>query len=430
MTITVPLKRTRRPAEATATGAFGRDGWARFALMLLARSYLTMMASLAIIALLPVLLGWRPMVILSGSMEPTISTGDVVLLSDLPTGEAYGDGMVVAFDAMDVDDEPIVKMHRIVETVEGGFETRGDANEDRDSGIRAEDELHGAGRLLVPFIGLPVYWMGRDLLALSAWVLGTLVAVGLALPTPGRSRRSEQVAIAALAVGAMVAGFASPSAHAYAAFTVRTTTSASWGTAALPTIAIGRTEPFSLLAATSVSDGVLTFTDVAGNVGTTPGTTISNFSILDGYGSLERNTGAARSAMTDARTLATALEARPATPRTGLLTGRVTPGVYSWGALNASGTITLDAGRDPSARFVFIASSLSVANSTNVVLTNGATAKNVYWRIRGGATLNTSTVRGTVLADGSITASTATVAGRLVSFTGSISANRFLISSP
>lgn len=428
MTITVPPKRARRPLAAAS--AFGRDGWVRFALTLLARGYLTVMATLAIIALIPVLLGWRPMVILSGSMEPTISVGDVVHLSDLPDGETYGDGMVVAFDAVDVDDEPIIKMHRIVETGEDGYVTRGDANEDRDSGVRTDEELHGAGRLLVPFIGLPAYWMGRDLLALAAWILGTLVAVGLAIPSPSRSRRSEQVAIAVLAVAAIAAGFASPSAHAYAAFTVRTNTTASWATASLPAITIGRADSFALLGATSVSDGLFTFTDIAGNVGTTPGTTISNFSVLDNYGSLERNTSAARSAMVDARALATALEARTAAPRTGTLSGRVTPGVYSWSTLNASGTITLDAGRDPSARFVFIANSLAVANNTNVVLTNGATSANVFWRIRGGVSLNTSTVRGTVLADGSITANTATVVGRLVSFNGAISANRYIISRP
>lgn len=79
---------------------------------------------------------------------------------------------------------------------------------------------------------------------------------------------------------------------------------------------------------------------------------------------------------------------------------------------------------------MFIANSLSVANNTTVVLANGATAANVYWRIRGGANLNTSSLRGTVLADGSITAASTTVVGRLVSFNGSISANRYTISRP
>lgn len=436
MTATIPPETPGTAEEHTAprqsAGAFGKDGWVRFSLMLLSRGYLTVMATLAVIALLPALLGWRPMIVLSGSMEPTISVGDIVALSDVPADQSYGDGMVVAFDSVTVGDEPIIKMHRIVQTTDEGFVTQGDANEDRDSGIRTENDMHGAGRLLIPYIGLPVYWMGRDALALTAWILGTLVAVALAVPSPSRSRRAEQVAIAAMAVAAITIGFASPSAHAYAAFSARTTTAATWGTATLPTIAIGRADTFSLLAATSVSDGLFTFTDVAGSVGTTPGTTISNFSFLDSYGSLERNTNAARAAMTDARVLAAALEARTATPRTGTLTGHSTPGVYSWAALNASGTITLDAGGDPSARFVFIANSLSVANNTNVVLANGATSANVYWRIRGGggATLNTSTLRGTVIADGSITASTATVTGRLISLNGSISANRYTIGRP
>ncbi|MDN3311135.1 signal peptidase I [Microbacterium oryzae] len=435
MATTVPAQNIgsaaeERTAPRRLAGVLGRDGWPRFALMLVSRGYLLVMATLIVVAVLPLLLGWRPMVILSGSMEPTVSPGDVVLVSDVPEGETYGEGMVIAFDTVSVEDQPVVKVHRITEVRDDGFVTQGDANADRDSGVRIEADVRGAGRLLVPFIGSPVYWMGHDLPALAAWLLATLVAVGLAVPPSPGPRRPGQATVAVLALAAVAAGSASPSVHAYAAFSTRTGTAASWHAAALPAIAPGRLAPFSLLAANSVTDGWLTFTQIAGDIGTTPGTNVTNVSFPDSHGAIEKNTAAARNAMTDARTLATSLEARPAAPRANSLTGRVTPGTYSAGALSASGTITLDAGGDSSARFVFIGSSLTVANNTNVVLANGASAANVYWRIRGGATLNTSTLRGTVLADGSITANTATLTGRLVSFNGSISASRYLITAP
>lgn len=434
MTITIPREpaggRTEVDPPAPAAGAFGNDGWIRFGLMLLSRAYLAVVAALAAITLLPTLLGWQPMIILSGSMEPTISPGDVVLVADIPEGESYRDGMVVAFESAGVGDASVIKVHRIVETREDGFVTRGDANRDPDSGIRIETDIRGAGRILVPYIGLPAFWLSQDMLALVGWILGTLVTVGLAVAPSMRSTRTERVVIGALSVAAIGAWSASPITHAHAAFTMQTSTSASWSVATSSFPTIGRAGPFSLLAATSVSDGVNTSSDVAGSIGTTPGTTISHFTAADRHGSLERDTPAARDAMTDARALATALEARPAAPRSGNLSGRVAPGVYSWKALHTSSTITLDAAGDPRAQFVFIADSLAMANNTNVVLANGATATNVFWRVHGAADLRTSTLRGTVIADGSITANAATVVGRLVSLNGSISATRYQISNP
>jgi len=56
------------------------------------------------------------------------------------------------------------------------------------------------------------------------------------------------------------------------------------------------------------------------------------------------------------------------------------PGVYSSGTFGLNNTLTLDAGGDANAMFVFqSADTLITASGSHVNLINGATACNVFW---------------------------------------------------
>ena len=82
-----------------------------------------------------------------------------------------------------------------------------------------------------------------------------------------------------------------------------------------------------------------------------------------------------------------------------------TPGLYSTAAaITNTGTITLDAAGDPSARFVFkIGAALSAAAATKVVLANGALANNVYWQAVGAVALGANVKWvGTILGAGAV----------------------------
>ena len=96
------------------------------------------------------------------------------------------------------------------------------------------------------------------------------------------------------------------------------------------------------------------------------------------------------------------------------------PGIYyavAGGGANyqiTGGDLTLDAGGNPNAVWVFQVAdgtgTLTV-NGRAVLLTGGAQAKNVYWYVPGGATINTSSAMvGTMIADATITFGTAGVA--------------------
>ena len=102
------------------------------------------------------------------------------------------------------------------------------------------------------------------------------------------------------------------------------------------------------------------------------------------------------------------------------------PGVYtsdSTMSLAVGGTLTLDAEGDANAVWIFqIGSSLTVNNSAQVLLINGAQAKNVFWAAFASSTLGSDvSFQGTILAGASNSMGTdSTVVGRLLCTTGEI----------
>src|SRR5690606_15671141 len=67
------------PGKEHAVSDAPPNRWVRHAVALCARSVLATVAGLLVWTVLPMALGWQPAVVLSGSMEPAIRTGDVVL---------------------------------------------------------------------------------------------------------------------------------------------------------------------------------------------------------------------------------------------------------------------------------------------------------------------------------------------------------------
>jgi len=98
-------------------------------------------------------------VVLSGSMEPTMSPGDVIVVEDVdPEDVERGDVITYRRNG---EDRPTT--HRVVEVQQEGdtvaYRTAGDANEDPDSGLVRPAELEGrlasvAGvPLVIPYVG-------------------------------------------------------------------------------------------------------------------------------------------------------------------------------------------------------------------------------------------------------------------------------------
>lgn len=101
---------------------------------------------------LPIPGGIKTFVVQSGSMEPAIGTGSVVVVKPF---ETYAKGDVITFGPRSKTKPPTT--HRIIEVKEdGNFVTKGDANTDED--IRAVSRYEVIGKVLfsVPLLGYAV----------------------------------------------------------------------------------------------------------------------------------------------------------------------------------------------------------------------------------------------------------------------------------
>lgn len=183
---------------------------------------------------------------------------------------------------------------------------------------------------------------------------------------------------------------------------------------------------FAVLAGAGVTNtGATTIT---GDVGTFPTTSRTGFGTVVQTGvdhGGDAVTQQAKLDLVDAYDDAAGRGPVTATTPVDLAGQTLTPGVYSSGTIELSGTVTLDAQGDPNAVFVFqAASTLVTASASTVSIINGTaeTACNIYWKVGSSATLGSaSDFVGTIMALESISLdSTATVEGRLLARTGAV----------
>ncbi len=184
-------------------------------------------------------------------------------------------------------------------------------------------------------------------------------------------------------------------------------------------------------AITNTGSSVLT-----GDVGLSPGTSVTGFPPGTILGTLHIADGVAETGQNDLTIAYLNAEAQASTGTiTADLAGTtLTPGVYtSSSSMALNGILTLDGANNPNAVFVFqVGSTLITGSSSSVVLQNGANACNVFWQVGSSATFGTSTdFVGTVMALTSITLNTgASVSGRILARNGAVTLDSNIISAP
>jgi signal peptidase len=116
---------------------------------------LTVIAILLIISVFPITGNIKFMTVLSGSMEPTIKTGSVVITK--PVSD-YKIGDIITFGPYSKTQAPVT--HRISDIrVQGGepvYITKGDANDAPDTREIAKKDIVGKVLFSVPFVGYAV----------------------------------------------------------------------------------------------------------------------------------------------------------------------------------------------------------------------------------------------------------------------------------
>lgn len=167
-----------------------------------------------------------------------------------------------------------------------------------------------------------------------------------------------------------------------------------------------------------------------GDLGVTPGTSLSGFgapAVVNG--ATHNNDAVAAQAQADLTTAYNVAAEQPIAPGndlTGVDLGGLTlsPGAYGFStSAQLTGQLTLDAHGDPSAQFVFvIGSTLTTASASLVILTNGASPCNVFWKVGSSATFGSGTAfEGNVLALTSISLNSGvTVLGRTLARNGEV----------
>ena len=100
---------------------------------------------------IPSFFGWKPFIVLSGSMESQIYPGDIVVVKETNLDELK-ENEIIAFR-----EDDIVITHRIIEIVKENGETKyitkGDNNNTQDSGYGAENQIEGVYRFKIKRLG-------------------------------------------------------------------------------------------------------------------------------------------------------------------------------------------------------------------------------------------------------------------------------------
>lgn len=200
----------------------------------------------------------------------------------------------------------------------------------------------------------------------------------------------------------------------------------------LSPVPLGAAASFAVLAAAGVSN-TSTPTTITGDVGIWPGTSMTNFppGIVTGAVHVNDTTAQAAEAALGIAYGNAAGRVGPFTPADGNVGGLTfTPGLYRSGTsteISGGGNLTLDAGGDPNAVFIFqIASTLTTSSGFGITLAGGAKPSQIFWEVGSSATIGVgSQFVGTILANTSITlVSGATLNGRAlagaVSGTGAV----------
>jgi signal peptidase len=131
--------------------------WGRVVLAASARGLVVTLLGLALWAAAPAAIGWSPTTVMTGSMEPRLMPGDVVVSRPVASDQVKAGRVLLADDP---DQDGLLRMHRYVsDGPDRTIITKGDANPRSDSTPLHRSAVHGVGYLRIPYVAAPIVWV-------------------------------------------------------------------------------------------------------------------------------------------------------------------------------------------------------------------------------------------------------------------------------
>lgn len=126
---------------------------------------------------LPKVFGYCHAIVISGSMEPLLSAGDLIIVKEQP--EYYVNDVVM------FTDEGSFVTHRIIDKKAEGFITKGDANNTADAKVISKNKIEGKLAFIVPHMGKFLNIMKTPL-----GMLGLIIAAVAIVEIPNITNRA------------------------------------------------------------------------------------------------------------------------------------------------------------------------------------------------------------------------------------------------
>lgn len=101
--------------------------------------------------------GIRPMIVMSGSMEPEIKTGSLCFVNTRAEYRKIREGDIITFNLAGAE-----ITHRAVEQKPQGFITKGDANTVNDLGLVTKETFTGKAMFSVPYAGYLFFFIKNN----------------------------------------------------------------------------------------------------------------------------------------------------------------------------------------------------------------------------------------------------------------------------
>ena len=109
-------------------------------------------------------------IVVSGSMEPTVKTGSLAVISK--EIEEVKEGDIISYD---LGSKKV--LHRVIEVKKEGFITKGDNNKSEDFGIISNNKVNGKYLFSIPLIGYIILYLKKYLLVIIPILMIMYLAV-------------------------------------------------------------------------------------------------------------------------------------------------------------------------------------------------------------------------------------------------------------